>query len=247
MAPVTATQTQKDPSNPHSDTMSRMVQQGTQALEDGNLMAALEAFEKVVQAYPQRPEGHNNLGAMYSALGETRKAEACFNRVIRILPDNTDIYYNRGVVRSRQEKFDGAREDFLKVLAAHPDDTDTLNNLGVMDFMQGHLDSARRYFQRAIESKQDNVSALLNLVDLEMAARNSPVAVKLCEDFLDNHRSLEVRRKLLELLSSGCRDSLERASRVAETLIGAGDENATTRQELGRLTKARNLLNSEAT
>jgi len=222
--------------------MASLVTIGTQALENGDLMAALEAFEQVVATYPDRPEGHNNLGAMYSSLGELEKAENCFDQVLAVLPNNPDVHYNRGVMRSRMEKFDKAREDFLMVLKSNPRDADTLNNLGVMDFMQGHLPSARKYFKKAIKAKPGYVNALLNLIDVEQSAGNGARAVALCENHLENNSDIEIRRKLLELLSTGCREAIEKASMVAETLIGTGDENTNTRQELGRLIQARTAL-----
>ncbi len=222
--------------------MAAMVKVGTKALENGDLMGALETFEKVVSAYPDRPEGHNNLGAMYSSLGELDKAECCFDKVLAVLPNNPDVHYNRGVMRSRQEKFDTAREDFLVVLTAFPADADTLNNLGVMDFMQGHLDDARGYFQQALKAKPAYTNALLNLVDVEQSAGNGAQAVGLCEKYLENNNDIEIKRKLLELLSTGCREALDKASRVAESLIGTGDQNTKTRLELGRLIQARTAL-----
>jgi len=222
--------------------ITNLVQQGREALDEGNLMAALQKFEEVVAAYPDRPEGHNNLGAMYSALGEDSKAEKCFDQVIAILPDNCDVHYNRGVVRSRQEKFDSAREDFLLVLGSCPKDSGTLNNLGVMDFMQGHLPTARTYFQQAIAADPTFTNALLNLVDVEHGDGNSAMAVALCEEFLSKNNVIEVRRKLFELLSCGCRDAIDKASRVAETLIGTDGDNSQTRSELGRLVQARSAL-----
>ncbi len=236
--PINTTENQ----SPDAQNMAVLVKKGTQALEDGDLMAALDTFEKVVVAFPDRPEGHNNLGAMYSSLGELDKAESCFDKVLAVLPNNPDVHYNRGVMRSRQEKFDSARDDFLVVLKAHPKDADTLNNLGVMDYMQGHLVSARKHFKKALKAKPTYTNALLNLIDVEQSMGNSFQAVALCEKHLEKNSDIEVRRKLLDLLSNGCRDALDKASRVAETLIGAGDENNTTRMELGRLIQARTAL-----
>ena len=242
MATVTHPIKRSAKSKKNTTNMTALVKQGRAALDDGNLMAALQKFEEVVAAYPDRPEGHNNLGAMYSALGEDVKAENCFDQVLTILPENSDVHYNRGVVRSRQEKFDAAREDFLIVLKATPHDSGTLNNLGVMDFMQGHLPTARTYFQQAIAADPSFTNALLNLVDVEHGDGDSAMAVALCEEFLSKNNSIEVRRKLFELLSNGCRAAIDRASRVAETLIGTDGDNSQTRSELGRLVQARSAL-----
>ncbi len=236
MATITRPTTQATPD------MTALVKQGRNALENGDLLEALQIFEEVVSAYPDRPEGHNNLGAMYTALNENQKAEQCFTRVMSILPENTDIHYNRGVVRSRLEKFDSARDDFLMVLKASPEDAGTLNNLGVMDFMQGHLEAARNYLQKAIQADPSYNNAMLNLIDVEQADGHSAVAVSLCEEYLANNNDMEVRRKLFELLSSGCREAIDKASRVAETLIGTDGDNIQTRTELGRLIQARSAL-----
>ncbi len=218
--------------------LSDLVAAGTAALNDGDLRLALDKFEAVVAAFPDRPEGHNNLGALYSSIGDFAKAEQCFDLVLALLPDNANVHYNRGVVRSRLEKFDAAREDFSAVLAANPNDPDTLNNLGVANYMQGHLDTARGFFSRALTAKPDYANALLNQVDLECTAGNFSRGVQLCEEFLTGHNDIDVRRKHLDLLSSGCREALAKASRVAESILVVEQQNETVRAELGRITQA---------
>ncbi len=235
---------------PQTDKMaalSDLVQAGTSALNDGDLRLALDKFEEVVRAFPDRPEGHNNLGALYSSIGDFDKAEECFNNVVEILPDNPNILYNRGVVRSRLEKFDAAREDFNAVLAITPHDADTMNNLGVASFMQGRMDEARTIFNRTMALKPDYVNAFMNRVDVECATDNLAVAVELCEDFLSRHNSLEVRRKHLELLSDGCRKALADASTAAERILNTDAENDEVREELGRIVQAKAAWSGAAT
>ncbi len=220
----------------------QLVEKGSAALQEGNLSEALDLFRQVVDAFPDRPEGHNNLGALYSSLGELEKSEACFDKVIALLPDNPNLLYNRGVVRSRLEKFDGAREDFLQILTLTPNDVDTLNNLGVADFMQGHMDEAATRFRTALDIKPDYAGALVNLCDVEVIQGNTAAAIDLCEEYLRQYSSLEVRRKMFEILSSGCRESLNKASRTAESLLACDTDNIQVREELGRLIQARTAL-----
>jgi Tfp pilus assembly protein PilF len=241
---ASTTTTPRQDSNPAA--LAELVNAGSAALSDGNLRLALDKFEAVVMAFPERPEGHNNLGALYSSIGEFGKAEACFDRVLAILPDNANILYNRGVVRSRLEKFDSACHDFTAVLQLTPEDPDALNNLGVAAFMQGRLAEARDHFTRALAARPDYTNALLNHIDLECAAGNTPAAVRMCETFLARTPNLEVRRKHLELLSSGCREGLEKASLAAESILAAEAANPEVRAELGRLKQARSLWASAA-
>jgi len=219
--------------------LAELVQAGTTALNDGDLRRALDKFQAVVMAFPDRPEGHNNLGALYSSIGDFAQAEACFDRVLEILPDNHNVLYNRGVVRSRLEKFDAARADFSAVLDLTPTDADTVNNLGVACFMQGRMDEARDFFKRALLLRPDYANALLNHIDVESATGHFHRAVAICETFLATNNSLEVRRKLLELLSSGCRDTLAKASETAESILAVENENDAVREELGRITQAK--------
>jgi Tfp pilus assembly protein PilF len=226
--------------------MAALVAEGTSCLENGDLRGALASFEQVVAAFPDRPEGHNNLGALYTSLGEHERAEACFNQVMKILPDNPSIYYNRGMARSSQEKFDLARRDFLKVLEHDSRDTDCLNNLGVMDFMQGKLQDARQRFRQALEIKPDYARALLNLCDVEVAEGHHNRAVTLCEDFLGTYSSTEVRRALLDLLSSGCTQALEKAGATMENIMARGEEDPEFQKRLQRIHQAKAVLEENA-
>jgi len=229
------------------DNLATMIKSGTQALGEGDLRSALEVFEQVISAFPDQPEGHNNLGALYTSLGEFAKAEACFDRVHDLLPHNANILYNRGVVRSRQEKFDGAREDFEGALKACPEDSDLHNNLGVVAHLQGRLKQAKKHFRKATKIDPMNTNVLLNLCDVEIAEGNQAAAVMLCETFLEKKNDMDVRRHLFDLLSSGCRQALEKASQAAELLLVKDTGNQKARMELGKLIQARTLLNTTST
>jgi Tfp pilus assembly protein PilF len=222
--------------------IAALVEAGTSALQEGDLGGALAKFETVVDHFPDRPEGHNNLGALYTSLGEFAKAEACFDKVLAIVPDNPNVMFNRGVVRTRLEKFDAARTDFKAVLAANPDDADTHNNLGVTSFMQGHFKHARRCFRKALKLRPDYTNALLNLVDVAMAEGDSNEAVTLCDTFAGRHDDAAVRRRLLDLLEMRCAESLARASRTAEALLVADGGDEDLRKRLGSLLKAQTAL-----
>jgi Flp pilus assembly protein TadD len=225
--------------------LATMVQAGSDALGDGDLRAALEHFEQVIKSFPEQAEGHNNLGALYTSLGEFAKAEECFDRVLDLLPSNANILYNRGVVRSRLEKFDDARKDFEGALKFSPKDADLHNNLGVVAYLQGRFPAARKHLRKAGKFDPTNTNVVLNLCDVEVADGNYAVAVSLCEDSLSKQNNLEIRRRLFDLLSSGCRQALEKASKAAETLLVKDTENQQARAELGKLLQARSVLSSK--
>jgi Tfp pilus assembly protein PilF len=224
------------------ESLASLVEEGKSSITSGDLRGALECYKTAVKLYPAQPEGHNNLGAMYSSLGEFKKAEHCFDRVLELLPDNTNVLYNRGIVRSQQEKFDLAREDFLAVSKTNPEDADSHNNLGVTAYMQGHLAAARKHFKKALKLEPSYTSAVINLCDVEVSDGNLAQAVTTCEYFLSQNHDLEVRRKHLDLLSTGCQQALDKASVVAEKLLVNDSNNTNARMQLGRLTQARTAL-----
>ncbi len=215
-----------------------LVQAGKQALEAGDLDKALQDFEGVVANFPDRPEGYNNLGALYTALGRFEQAATCFGKVLQLLPDNNNVRYNRGIVRIRLREYTAAIADFEAVLADEPHDADCWNNLGVAVFLQQDFAAARPHFERALELAPDFPNALLNLSDAELALGNRPAAIEVCEDYLEKFSAAEVRGKLLDLLEAEARDLLVRAGKVAEDLLNQDTQASEMSQRLARIQAA---------
>ncbi len=46
------------------------VEAGQAAINEGDIQSALTHFKTAVKVHPQLPEGHNNLGAIYSSIGQ---------------------------------------------------------------------------------------------------------------------------------------------------------------------------------
>ncbi len=219
-----------------------LVKKGTAALESGDLDAALESFQSVIRHFPDRPEGHNNLGALYASLGRHAEAEACFDRVLELLPDNPNVHYNRGLMRAKQEKLAAAVLDFEVTMAHNPADPDVHNNLGVTAFMAGDAARARTHFQAALDSRPDHVGALLNLCDLDEAAGDTAAALQRCRDHLALHNDFTVRRKVMGLLLNRGLKDLAGAAEEARALLAVNPEDQEARQELERLERGLPLL-----
>ncbi len=225
-----------------TEDLAGMVQAGAQALRDGDIPGCLILFEKVIAAFPDRPEGHNNLGALYTSLGEFARAEACFDRVLELIPGNANVLYNRGLVRARQEKFDSARLDFEAVLALNPLDPDAHNNLGVAAYVRGGIEEARTHFTAALATHRTHPNAAINLCDLEAAAGDIPAAVATCRAFLQRSEHPEIRRKLVDVATAGAVEHLDLAIGVLESLVQKEQDDRKLRQTLGRLITARSAL-----
>jgi tetratricopeptide (TPR) repeat protein len=222
--------------------LADMVNAGTEALESGDLRQALGCYESVITTFPQRPEGHNNLGALWASLGEWTRAEACFDRVVALLPENPHVLYNRGVMRSHLERHVDAGADFAAALALSPNDPDLHNNLGVSHYLRGNPDGARRHLEKALRLRPDYANALLNLCDVDECCADLAGAVERCRRFLSAHENAAVRRRLFDLHAAAGRAHLDAACGAAEALLAAQPDDAPVRQKLGRLMTARHAL-----
>lgn len=226
--------------------LAELVAAGTAALEDGDLRRALSAYQAVIDAFPDSPEGHNNLGALWASLGEWTRAEACFDRVVALLPGNPHVLYNRGVMRSHLGRHADAGADFGAALALAPNDADLHNNLGVSHFMRGNTEGARRHLDAALRLRPNYANALLNLCDVDEACGDLARAVRRCNEFLAGHQDGTVRHRLLELHAAAGSAHLDAACGTAEALLAAQPDNGPVRQHLGRLLNARHALQETA-
>jgi len=158
------------PPAPAADEIIAIVQEGKRALEGGDLETALARFEAVIRRFPHSREGHNNLGALYAALGRHDRAEACFSRVLELAPGTANVHYNRGISRIRLRRHDDAIADFQAVIRTSPTDADSWNNLGVAHFLKGDHAAAAANFRQALALTPNYPNAALNLADAELAS-----------------------------------------------------------------------------
>ncbi len=222
--------------------LADMVAAGTKALEDGDLRQALGCYESVITTFPDRPEGHNNLGALWASLGEWTRAEACFDRVVALLPENPHVLYNRGVMRSHLGRHVEAGGDFAAALTLSPNDPDLHNNLGVSQYLRGNPDGARRHLEKALRLRPDYANALMNLCDVDESCGEIGRAVERCRQFLSENENAAVRRRLFDLHATAGRAHLDAACGAAEALLAAHPDDTPVRQKLGRLMTARHAL-----
>jgi Flp pilus assembly protein TadD len=230
---------------PAAAEIQALVHAGKECLARGDLEGALQRFEEVILQFPESCEGHNNLGALYAALGRFGKAEPCFTRVLALLPGNPNVLYNRGVARIRTGDFQGASADFRDALQAIPEDADCWNNLGVAQFLGGDAAAAEGSFRKALLIAPAYANALLNLIDLLEPAGRASEAVAACDQFLASGDSDEVRRRLADLHCAAAREILARAGTLLEANLRAQSADDATRERLGRLLQAQEALAGE--
>jgi len=234
------------PVDPRTQQILALVQEGKDLLAQGDLNGALNRFEAVVDQFPERPEGHNNLGSLYTSLGQFAKAERCFTQVLQLLPGNTNVFYNRGVVLIRLQRYADAINDFEMVLKSAPEDADCWNNLGVATFLKGDYTSARLHFQRALDLVPNYPNAILNLCDTEVADGNRSRAIDACEAYLTNYTDPDINQKMLEMMFEESQDLLARACKAAQAISQSESLDASLRERIQQLQTAREALQQKS-
>ena len=129
--------------------------EGIQAFEDQQYRAALEAFNRFVEANPEDGRGYlfrgvtlNRLGTFRQALADLLRAEELGQSFSRLDPEIAWAWLETGVP-------DRARQRLESYLATHPDDAKAHEFLGRAWLGLGDLDKGEASLNRALELNPD--------------------------------------------------------------------------------------------
>ena len=96
--------------------VSNLFDEGYQALEERNLRAAVENFQRVVRSFPSSPEGNYNLALAYELTGDVNRAIAYYQKTVKANPYFKEAYYNLAIIFERLGRNDQAIYTWNKVL-----------------------------------------------------------------------------------------------------------------------------------
>ena len=111
-------------SNPDSnDTrVQELYAQAKAAEARGDLAAAAQIYESLLQASPRLAPAYNNLGALYLKQHEYRKAATILERGLKIDPKMFSAFALLGIVRYEMGDYAGARRSLEAALHGNPKD-----------------------------------------------------------------------------------------------------------------------------
>ena len=89
----------------------------------------LEVYKALLDANPTNSAAYNNIGIIYSELGDTDKALEAFNTAIENDANNADAFNNMGVILHESGRLEDAERAFRKALELDPGNSITLDNL----------------------------------------------------------------------------------------------------------------------
>ena len=121
------------------------------------------AFRKVVLLNPSYPDGHNNLGTLFTQQGRLDEAVASYRKAIAINPEHAEAFNNLGLALQDQTKLDEAIIAYRSAIQILPDYSEAFNNLGNALKSKGELNSAIDSFHMALTYKPNFAEAFNNL------------------------------------------------------------------------------------
>lgn len=120
-------------------------------------------YERTLRFNPDSWRIHNNLGNLYSNIGDDEAAIASYRKTIEIKPDYAEGYFNLGNVYKDMGKHEEAIVSYEKVIKIKPNFAKAYNNLGVMYKDLGRIREAIASFKKALKIDPNDIYARDNL------------------------------------------------------------------------------------
>jgi tetratricopeptide (TPR) repeat protein len=131
--------------------------------QESDKQKAFENYRKALKYNIVFAEPHNNMGALYSKLGEYDKAIEEYKEVLKIIPDDVqcmatlgDLYFKKGNMKEAIMWLKKALEINPELLRAH-------HRLGEIYFSQGKFASSAMCFKRILEIDPKNIRVYADL------------------------------------------------------------------------------------
>lgn len=139
---------------------------GRQALEKGEYLGAIQAFELAlalgVNRYTQA-DIYLWLGEAYRDLGHYTQSVKSFQQALELDPEHVDAYLGLGITYRLSNEISKAEECYLNAMRLKPDSAELHTNLGVLYLTTGDPQRAAHSLQKAIQLNPQLATAHGNL------------------------------------------------------------------------------------
>ncbi len=156
-----------------------------ECMDNNNPTAAIEIYEKLIEALPNRTYNHRYLASAYAAAGEREKAIAFLRQQLQ--PEKMSSQTELILQLAEFYKASGALEDFIKEYETKrtekPDDRVSLYLIASMQIMANNLEAADPLVSELFDDSDsgNNIGYLNNLADAYRRAGDSERELQLLE------------------------------------------------------------------
>lgn len=135
----------------------------------GELTPALNAFNWIIQNWPDDAQAHSAQAAVLLDLKRPEEAIKSCNRALALAPDNAPEIYNASLVLEELGHLEAAAAGYRRALSRQPNFFAASLNLFALLARQGELEAANECAEYAIRQHPDVAECWFNLGDIRFA------------------------------------------------------------------------------
>ncbi|HEY9789111.1 MAG TPA: tetratricopeptide repeat protein [Candidatus Obscuribacterales bacterium] len=124
--------------------------QGVQYQSHGQLVKAIDMYQKAIDINPQDASSHNNLGLALKDMDLLDDAEGHLRAAIQLKPEDANYEYNLGIVLMRKSNLEGAEGAFQKAIDIENNDPEFLFRMAQVELLLGKYDNAEKSIREAL-------------------------------------------------------------------------------------------------
>ncbi len=163
-------------------------------LQHGELALAERGFKQVIKKHPNLSGVHYNLGYIYHARSDFKRAETSYKRAVELDENNANGWLNLGNVQLQQNHYKLAERSFKKALGLGLEQAGLYNSLATALDYQNKSEEAEGLFRQAIELRSPTGQtpeeaqsfARLNLAKLMHKQQRFRDSITLLEKFVSD-------------------------------------------------------------
>lgn len=199
----------------------------------GDPAAAMEAYQTVLQADPEKVLSAVEYAKLLSTAGKLEAADSLFKNLIKKYPDNAEFYYQLGLVRERQ-KHSSAAHLFSMTLDRQKTHQPALIKVSKKALVEGHLATAERLAKQGLEVNPNQVTLLSILAQAYYYGKDYEKAVSRFEKLVELGQSSEFIHSKLGTAYFQL-SKLEKAIENFNAALDYNEDNYATHYSLGKL------------
>ncbi len=159
------------------------IQAGNEALKQGNLKDALQAYKSATELRPKNSETQYRIAEIYFQLEEYEKAKDAFVVFLTLKPHHITALNYIGFIYEKLRSYENAAHYFQQVLKINDDNLYALNHLGLTYRQLNRLDEAETVLRRALRidpqcenPDSENLHNYLGLIHLQRGEIGDAIA-----------------------------------------------------------------------
>lgn len=158
---------------------------GVAATSAGDFQKAVEAFTRVVEMAPDRPEVLYNLGFAYEGLDQIDAAVEQYEKALAIRPEYYDPLIALAAIHTERREWTEAASAYEKAISIRPMEVPVLFNYGAVSMNAGEMEHAVAAFQKVLELEPSRAEALYQLGMIAVSQNRDEDAVGYLERYLE--------------------------------------------------------------